>query len=526
VNLYEGFARIVAAQPGVPALLAAGGAEISFGELDRRAGLLAERCRRAGLGAGGTVLVLQPISIDLYVLLLALCRIGAVAMFLDPTAGSAHIERCCARRAPDAFAAGWRGQLLRLRHRPLRTIRRTISFGRWPFADLRVDGATTSHEPEASTMAIERVSDGHPFLVTFTSGTTGEPKAAVRTHGLLRAQHERLVEELGLRPSQVDLATLPIFVLANLASGTTSVLPNADLRSIRTIDPAPIVDQLRAHAPVRVVASPSFLERLAATGRSIGCFRLVYTGGAPVFLADLDRFASFFPEARIVNLYGSTEAEPIASIARDELDERDRDRMRNGGGLCVGRPVPQVDVRVIADSFGTPIGATTAVRFDAARLQIGVVGEIVVAGEHVLPGYLDGVGDEATKFRVDGRPWHRTGDAGFFDTQGRLWLVGRCAARIERDRRRWYPLPLEAALRERLGVRVAVLDHRGRIVVAAAEVAETAVRAALAEPVLAQQLGIELPPIDDVVVLERLPFDARHAAKIELAALRALLDRS
>ena len=119
------------------------------------------------------------------------------------------------------------------------------------------------------------VDEQTPALVTFTSGSTGEPKAAVRTHGFLLAQHAVLEESLSLAPGEVDLTTLPIFVLANLASGVTSVIPDADLRYPGRIEPGPVFEQLRqldrtTHRLVgrtRIAASPALLARLAAHTR-------------------------------------------------------------------------------------------------------------------------------------------------------------------------------------------------------------------------------------------------------------------
>jgi len=74
-------------------------------------------------------------------------------------------------------------------------------------------------------------------------------------------------------------------------------------------------------------------------------------------------------------------------------------------------------------------------------------GEIVVSGEHVLDGYLDGAGDKESKFNVDRMRWHRTGDLGAFDSSGRLWLLGRCSAKIEDRRGTVYPFKVECAVR-------------------------------------------------------------------------------
>src|SRR5436853_767713 len=90
------------------------------------------------------------------------------------------------------------------------------------------------------------------------------------------------------------------------------------------------------------------------------------------------------------------------------------------------------------------------------------VGESVERGDMVLPGSLGDEGNKQTKFRVDGRAWHRTGDAGYLDARGRLWLVGRCAARIADEHGTVYPLQVEAAAHARVDLaRCALVRHGG-----------------------------------------------------------------
>src|SRR5205807_2602319 len=124
--------------------------------------------------------------------------------------------------------------------------------------------------------------------------------------------------------------------------------------------------------------------------------------------------------ADVVAVYGSTEAEPIAHISRGELTAEDRYSMVRGCGLLAGHPVSEINLLILADRWGEPVGPFTAEGFAAQCRPAGEPGEIVVSGGHVLPGYLHGRGDEETKFRVDGVVWHRTGDAGHRDDRGRL----------------------------------------------------------------------------------------------------------
>src|SRR4029077_2154615 len=129
------------------------------------------------------------------------------------------------------------------------------------------------------------------------------------------AQHEALKNAISLEPGERDLATLPIFVLANLASGITSVLPDAKLGYPGSVDANRIAKQVRRLQPTRTGGSPAFYQRLVAEPFALSGFRKIYTGGAPVFPSFLQKLQRLAPASLIVAVYGSTEAEPIAHVA-------------------------------------------------------------------------------------------------------------------------------------------------------------------------------------------------------------------
>jgi acyl-CoA synthetase (AMP-forming)/AMP-acid ligase II len=362
-------------------------------------------------------------------------------------------------------------------------------------------------------------------LLTFTSGGTGQPKAAVRTHGFLLAQHRALERSLQLRPGEIDLTTLPIFLLANLASGVTSVVPDADLRYPGAIDPARVIAQIMRHRPVSSTASPAFFERLARhaidRGKSLPGFRKLFTGGAPVFPRLLDQMQQMAPQAEIVSVYGSTEAEPMAHASLQEMVADDLKAMLGGGGLLVGAPVEGLQLRVVRDHWGTPLGRLSAAEFGAGEMPESQSGEIVVSGEHVLPGYLHGQGDEETKFKVDGVTWHRTGDAGYLDGRGRLWLMGRCVARIADEHGTLYPFAAEAAAYSEPNVRRAALIALQGKRVLAVELYDR--RAAPDLDALRRRLA--WAHVEDVFVCPFIPVDKRHNSKIDYPRLHAQLGR-
>jgi olefin beta-lactone synthetase len=492
---------------------------ITFAELDSAAAAAAGDLAAAGLRAGMRALVFSPMSIALYTTMIGLFRLRVTAVFVDPSAGRDRLDKCVTRVRPDAFVAVPRAHWLRLTSSAIRAIPIKAAIGgAVPFA------TTVARDQSRQRCGVDPCDADTPAIITFTSGSTGEPKAAVRTHGFLVAQHRALVESLDLAPGDVDLCTLPIFLLANLASGVTSVIPDADLRSPAAIDPVPVDAQIRATQPTRTVASPAFLSRLvtyaAEAGRPLDTFRHVYTGGAPVFPWVLDAIASASPDASVVAVYGSTEAEPIAEIDRGAVTAADREAMARGAGLLVGQPTSSITLRILPDCWGTPVGPWTATDFERETLAAGAIGEIVVTGDHVLAGYLDGYGDEETKIRVDQRVWHRTGDAGYLDAEGRLWLLGRCSAKASDSAGVLYPFAVECAAGDVPGVvRTAFVMHRERrVLVAQIEGDASSIRRKLMD-------RLEWAQLADVVFVPRIPLDRRHNAKVEYQTLMRMLER-
>jgi acyl-CoA synthetase (AMP-forming)/AMP-acid ligase II len=309
---------------------------------------------------------------------------------------------------------------------------------------------------------------------------------------------------------------LPIFVLANLASGVTSVLPEADLRSPGKIIPGPVLAQIRRHRIASTAASPAFLSRLLDEreqgGAAMSSLSRIYVGGAPVFPSLLRKAKRVCPQAEIIAVYGSTEAEPMAEIALSDISSEDFNRMEQGHGLLTGRPVSSVALHVIREQWGAPIPSLDAQMFERLLLPSGEPGEIVVSGRHVLPGYLNGEGDVETKFEVDGARWHRTGDLGYLDATGRLWLLGRCNGKIQDARGTLYPFAVECAAMQTPAIRRAALAAiDGRRVLAVESEGVVSSEVFLSSLAWAQ--------LDQVVRLDHVPVDKRHNAKVDYVAL-------
>ncbi len=465
--------------------LADGKSRLTFGELLDASVSGAQVLKDVGLRKGDAVLFFHPVKVELYTSLLSVIRAGMIAVFVDPSAPPSFIEECCGLVRPKGFFGSAKAHLLRLKIPGMRGIPVRFHTGRIP-----VPGSKR-WLPNKGTLgeSLASIKGGETALITFTSGSTGKPKGVARSHEFLIAQHKALESSLNLKSGDIDLVTLPVFVLANLASGTSSIIADTNLARPGEIAQEAVAKQIVEEKISRIVASPAFFESLLGNG---GCsfdgVESVYTGGAPVFPRLLSKMKKSFPNASVTAVYGSTEAEPIAEISFDQISSGDLDTMKNGGGLLAGVPVPEIELQILD-------------------------GEILVTGDHVLKSYLNGKGDSETKVNIDGVIWHRTGDLGRVDESGRLWLLGRKSALIGDVK----PFSVECAasfLSE--SGRTAVIEWQGEAVLVAAT--DAGGNADLES--LAQSFGI-----NRVLRIAKIPMDRRHNAKVDYPALLGEMER-
>ena len=473
---------------------------INYSELYQEVCHGSELLLGSGLSTGDCVLILEPISINLYIHLLAVFHAGMTVMLIDPSAGKAMMQNSLKLNQPDGFIGIPKAHLLRVAVKGIRQIKHRFHTHGWVPFSKKWKHCLTSYQ-KANRPTPTQVTSDAPALVTFTSGSTGMPKAACRTHGFLIAQHTALSKSLDFQEAEVDLITLPVFAIANLASGMTSVIADTDLRVPAEADSPAILQQCKSYQVTRCAASPAFFLKLYQD-QCLTHFKTIYTGGAPVFPHLLDAIQTDHPELKIITVYGSTEAEPISHIAWDEVTANDHEAMKSGKGLLVGKPVPEIDVMIFQE------------RDNEMKPSVG---QIAVTGEHVLKGYLNGVGDEETKINHKGIIWHLTGDMGYFDKAGRLWLMGRESAVFEIDQRIIYPFSIECAvMHSPIVTRCAVIQYEGRNLLCI-ESSTTEI-----EPIKSHFSEYNFL---EFILLDSIPMDRRHNAKVDYPALNTILDQ-
>jgi olefin beta-lactone synthetase len=489
--------------------------EIRYGELLGRIGTLQTGLLQQGYQRGDRIiLVLRP-SIELYAMTLALLGLGMVPVFIDAGMPRSMIEAAIRAARARALISHRRIMWLTCWWPALRPLDRFALEGPGPgFRSLR-QLTHTAGPVRCADMA----ADDHG-LITFTSGSTGKPKGADRSHGSLIAQHHAIREHWPDAENDIDMPCFPVLVLHNLCCGITTVMPPVDLARPAAGDGVAALAEIESAGVTRLSGAPAWLAKLARAAclqpERVSSLRDIVIGGAAVSEAMQLQLAQAFPQSHIRIVYGSTEAEPVADITLEEALT-----LHGGRGYPVGLPAPMCEVAVVDPQRLTDQEESV----EQARLACADIGEILVRGPHVLKRYVDNPeADRENKIRcADGRVWHRTGDTGWLDEQGRLWLAGRLKDRINTASGVVDVFPIEIALEREPGIRrVALVQHDSCTALFAVITGTPGARiiAAIHEQMTAQHIDrLELH------ITRALPTDRRHNSKIDRPALRQRLAR-
>ncbi len=357
---------------------------VSFGELLKRGSYAQAVYRRAGLAPGDSVLLIDHLSPRLYASVIGILATGATAVLVEPWMPVERINKVLRLAKPKIFSAATLGWLWGARLKAAREI------PKWLHAS-SIDGETNS------PLEIIRVAPETPGILTFTSGTTGEPKGVVRGQGYMIEQHRILSSALHLEDhAGPDLCIFANFALANLASGRGTILvpPKWRNKDLRWLESLP--KDLR---PESLTCGPAFLLKLMQTCR-LPSLESIHVGGALTDCWIFENAFQHFPESEVVHIYGSSEAEPVSLIDARESVRRSRDR-GYFQALSLGQPVSAISAKIEADNLW-------------------------VAGPHVCPLYIGGEEENRLHKRKDaeGRVWHSMGDRVRTDESG-WWYAGR-----------------------------------------------------------------------------------------------------
>ena len=456
---------MAALQPDAPALRVPDGeggySVVSYAELDEDTNRIARGLLHAGVAKGTRVALFVTPGRDLFAIVFALFRSGAVPVLIDPGMGARAVSECIERAAPEAFVGIPRVHVARVL---CGWGRNTVRLAVWVGTRLAPGGRSLDSLRRAGErdVALPNVDAEDTAAIVFTSGSTGPAKGAIYSHGNFAAQVQMLRSEFGIRPGEIDLPTFPLFALFDPALGMTTIVPRMDFTRPGRVDPDAILGPIETFGVTNMFGSPALVKRIveaAPPARRLRSLRRVITAGAPVTAELLRGLRPLLrDDAEVFTPYGATEALPVCAIESRVVLGETAERTARGDGVCVGTVVAPNRVEVIA-IHDRPIETWE----DSLALGPRQVGEVVARGPTVTRRYLETVGERdpaghtaRAKIPDGDAVWHRMGDVGWFDEQRRLWYCGRKAHRVQTPRGTVFTMPVERSLGD-VGYRTALV---------------------------------------------------------------------
>ena len=418
---------------------------LTFKQLDQESDDYAMGFQEIGITRGTRTLVMLNPGIEYIIVMYALLKVGAIPIIVDQSMGNRRIAQCIMDSKPDAFIGSPMAQLFAYTHAPsLQSITIHISSGfRWirkaiPLKNIPVYNS----EP----FQLAPIQDHENALILFSSGYNNAPKCILYQHGMLHALVNCYKETFSMGPNELDLAIMPFYMFLAPAIGSTAVIPAIHPRKLEKSDPMMFVESIWDHGVTNCYASSTILRQLGMLGHqkqiflpSIKRFMCV---GAPVDPEIIDLFQPLIPQkSQLYSIYGTVESPLICVISANEMIVDTIKKSFQGFGMCLGKPVRQSRVCTI-HMDAPPIEQWT----DDLMVNESEIGELIVKGPSVSCQYYEKSSEEIElKIHEGSQKWHRTGDLGWIDRNGRIWFCGRKSESvIPENSDPLFPIPCEA----------------------------------------------------------------------------------
>lgn len=512
----------------------------TYAELSGDVESVAVGLREMGIAELTRIICMSPPSYETCVMGVALTRVGAFSIWIDPAVGYRNVAERLSRVQPEAFLGnalahlgritfGWGPRDLRklvVTESPLLPGGRIIT-GFPPFPGAHSIRSLRKHEPAEPKPP--NVGPDDPCAVLYTTGSTGPAKPSLYLHRnfcqLFRNAHHSWGWDTG-NEVPVDMAVFPAFLFIPISAGGTMVVPPIDFarQGPAQVDPAALIQVINDCKVGSFFAAPVLIENLArealARNLTMPSLKRVIGAGAPITgPVETMMGAVMAPDGEVAANYGATEAMPSTELGSHEHLDGLWDLTEHGAGVCVGYALPGVELKII-DIVDGPIDSIEKTSAPATEQ----VGEILVRGRHVSPEYyLDPDATRKNKVPDPQGDWHRFGDVGYLDARGRLWVCGRVSQRVKAASGNVFPLQVEplfdAHPRVRRSGLVGVPGPTGELPVLCVEVEPGVGKDeldGLHRELLARAADSGLAnTIHAILFKDRLPVDPRHNSKIE-----------
>jgi long-chain acyl-CoA synthetase len=421
-----------AARPDAPALLFEG-RTLTFGELDRRSSQVAQALRAAGVATGDRVAFVDKNGIEWYEVTFGLAKLGAVNVSVNGRLAAPEMATIIDDAAAEVVIVGpdFVGHVEQI-EADLPSVRTIVAIGdhdRW----LHYDGWVGSQPTDDPGV---RSAGGDVAFQLYTSGTTGLPKGVMLTNDNFFKGVLGVSEQWRFTADSVNLAMMPLFHIAGAGWSMVGLDKGCATVVLRDIDPAAVLAVIPEHRVTNAFMVPAVIQFVLATpgveSTDFSSLLALAYGASPISDDVLVRGMNTFG-CEFIQLYGLTET----TGAITQLDGVDHDPADKPGLLrSCGKPYPWVEMRIV-DAAGDDV-------------PVGEVGELWTRSHQNTIGYWNNPAATAEAITPDG--WFRTGDAGYTDADGYLYLHDRVTDMIVTGGENVYPAEVENVLMKHAGV--------------------------------------------------------------------------
>ena len=446
---------------------------ISFRELDQKSDRAARYLSNRGFKDGLVTLVLARPSTEFVVLMYAMLKTGAVPLLLPSIkirkrSGRAQLRKILNRARPEGVIGSGAllaiRRILRLGPRKLRTINvRNLK----KFYSNSNNGSGFTWKKEIDWTDV-------PAFVRYTTGSTGPPKGVIYSHGMLHSLL-RTLESEGITSDDVFFGRSGTLIIHPLI-GISSVSIMAKPRHIRGQEIVETVSTWGATAaflsPPSAIHLANYLESHAESHNQspamLESLTRIYVGGETISAGFVSTIESHLSEERSPRggfrlVYGATEGFPLCQAHASTIIET-HPKTESGMGFCLGEPVEGIMIRILSfEDYNEQFDPSIA--SEVSGYGPGSIGEISAMGPAV---YSSLIGQDEIEFggpkttahdSLDGTNWHRTGDLGYLDQHGRVWIVGRKAHRVRsKNGYTLHTKQIEEIFNHSLGIRTALVE--------------------------------------------------------------------
>ncbi|KAI4972621.1 hypothetical protein ZWY2020_003546 [Hordeum vulgare] len=285
-------------------------------------------------------------------------------------------------------------------------------------------------------------------LICFTSGTTGQPKGVAISHTSLIVQSLAKIAVVGYGEDDVYLHTAPLCHIGGISSCLATLMAGGCHVLIPKFDAKSAIKAIQEHKVTCFITVPAIMADLLSYARKdkisgCGSVTKILNGGGGLSDELINGASHLFFNAAIISAYGMTEAcssLTFMPINNPELQETKNQLSNQSGGVCVGKPAPHVEIRIDRDESNS---------------SSSLMGKILTRGLHTMVGYWGNNTVDTSESVRNG--WLDTGDTGWIDRTGKLWLMGRQKGRIKSGGENVYPEEVELVLSQHPGVAKAVV---------------------------------------------------------------------